>query len=87
MHFQPLNLSCFFLRHRMELGDGAFSKKFKSQLEMNKWYHIKITRNGKSIELVINHNEKTEFQSPNKFNVLDIGKNLYFGGVDKVTTR
>jgi hypothetical protein len=71
----------------MNLGDGIATKKSKSQLEMNKWYHIKVTRQGKLTELLINQKEKTTIVSPKNYTVLNIGDKLYFGGVEKLTTR
>jgi hypothetical protein len=71
----------------MNLGDGIASKKSKSQLEMNKWYHIKLTRKGTLAELFINQKEKTIIQSPRNYTILNIGEKLYFGGAEKLTTR
>jgi hypothetical protein len=71
----------------MDLGDGMTSNRSTSQLEMNKWYHIKLTRTGTEADLLINQKDKTIIKSPRKFTILNIGDKLYFGGLETSTTR
>ena len=71
----------------MNLGDAKVSNKSTNQLEMNKWYHVQLTRKGTTAQLLINQKDKTIIQSPKTFSVLDISDKLYFGGVEKLTTK
>lgn len=71
----------------MNLGDGLAANKSMRQLGMNKWYHIKISRKDKVAELSINQTEKTRVKAPKNYKILNIGNMLYFGGVEKITTR
>ena len=71
----------------MNLGDGLASKKSRNQLEMNKWYHIKVTRKNKIAEILINEKDKTTIISPKNYTILNIGDKLYFGGKDEISTK
>lgn len=71
----------------MDLGDGKVTLKSKNQLKMNKWYHIKVVRAGTSSELFINGQDKRTVKAPKSYTILNIGDKLYFGGVEKISTK
>ena len=71
----------------MDFGDGLATNKSVRQLEMNKWYHIKVTRKNKIAVMTINQTEKTIVKAAKAYTILNVGKKLYFGGVEKLTTR
>lgn len=63
------------------------AKKTSNQLEMNKWYNVKLKRDGTLTELLINGKYKTLIKSPKNYTILNIGKKLYFGGVEQLSTK
>lgn len=71
----------------MNLGDGLTIKKRAKQLEMNKWYHIMLTRKGRLANITINKKDVTMLMSTNNFTILNVGKKLYFGGMEKSSSR